>query len=192
MITNNQYYFIASPSNSSINGEIIISNNIYSDTLIINESINTYPSTIIDLGNDTVTCSYSVITLDALENQQTYLWSTGAVSQSIDVNNTDSYWVEITNLNNCKSLDTIHVVFLDCTFIKENEENSKLAYYQNNKFEVVTDLKNYTVNIYSLTGKLILNTQNQNSILINHLNNGVYIVTFNGLTSQSKKFIINK
>jgi len=192
-VVDNKYYFIAEASNQNIAGDIIISNNIYSDTLVINENINTFSNSVIDLGNDTLTCNYNTITLNALSNQLNYIWSTGENTPSIDVTNSNDYWVEITNSNNCISSDTIHVDFVDCTFINENESNTTLAYYQNIGFEVFTDPHtNFKVNIYSINGQLLSIHTNENYIAVNHLNNGIYLISLTGETTQTKKFIINR
>ena len=53
----------------------------------------------VDLGDDIETCEESV-TLDAGEGYDSYLWSTGETTQSIEVNETGNYNVEVSNNNN--------------------------------------------------------------------------------------------
>lgn len=51
---------------------------------------------VVELGPDTVSCG-SPIVLDAGNPGATFLWSTGAISQSISVSTSDLYWVEVTD-----------------------------------------------------------------------------------------------
>ncbi|MBT3648930.1 MAG: T9SS type A sorting domain-containing protein [Flavobacteriales bacterium] len=48
-------------------------------------------------------------TLDAGANFVSYLWSTGATTQTITVTTTATYWVETTDSNHCTSRDTVNV-----------------------------------------------------------------------------------
>ncbi len=60
---------------------------------------------------DTTICSTSSLVLDA-GTASSYTWSTGVNTQTISVNNSGTYWVEIQSLNACKLTDTTHVHFL--------------------------------------------------------------------------------
>lgn len=62
----------------------------------------------INLGPDTNLCSSSTITLNAGIVNSTYLWSTGATTQTITVSTLGSYWVTV-NQNGCIGSDTITV-----------------------------------------------------------------------------------
>ena len=85
----------------------------------------------VNLGHDTATCLNSVM-LDAGIGYDTYLWSTGASSQTISVDTTGvgygtfSYWVEVSH-GACTSKDTIHVTFTDCTGIIETLQAMPLS-----------------------------------------------------------------
>ncbi len=63
----------------------------------------------VNLGNDTVLCSGGTLTLDAGNPGSVYIWSTGAGSQSIDVSQSASCWVIVTDTNGCSSGDTVTV-----------------------------------------------------------------------------------
>ncbi len=83
-------------------------NCIYNDQ--INVIIN--PSQSLHLGNDTTLCHYGPLTLDAGIAFDSYLWSTGASSQSIQVNTTGTYYVTATNtLCSTTVYDTITCIF---------------------------------------------------------------------------------
>lgn len=76
------------------------------DTINVNVII---PSPL-NLGNDTSICSGSSLMLDAGNTGAKYLWSTGDTTQTISVNTSGSYSVEITD-NFCPVRDTIVVNF---------------------------------------------------------------------------------
>lgn len=65
----------------------------------------------VDLGNDTTICVDEILTLDAGEEGIAYTWSTGATSQTIDVDTTGTYWVEVLSPagNGCTAVDVITV-----------------------------------------------------------------------------------
>ena len=60
----------------------------------------------INLGNDTLICSNEFITLDAGGGFNNYLWSNGAITQSIIVNSASNYFVE-GGFEQCRSYDTL-------------------------------------------------------------------------------------
>jgi len=64
----------------------------------------------IHLGNDTSLCSGESLHLDAGNNFTTYLWSTGAITNSIDVNSPGIFWIDAFDSNHCHSADTINVL----------------------------------------------------------------------------------
>ncbi|WP_258098488.1 T9SS type B sorting domain-containing protein [Marinoscillum pacificum] len=64
--------------------------------------------TAVDLGNDTTICVDEILTLDAGEGVQ-YIWSTGEVTQTIDIDTAGTYWVEVTGPGGCTSFDDIVV-----------------------------------------------------------------------------------
>ncbi|KAA5536678.1 T9SS type A sorting domain-containing protein [Taibaiella lutea] len=76
-----------------------------SDTIHV--TVNALP--IVNLGNDTTICAGNSLTLNAQNAGSTYLWSNAATSQAINVNTTGTYNVTVTNANNCKGSDTLHL-----------------------------------------------------------------------------------
>ncbi|MGE0077227.1 MAG: immunoglobulin domain-containing protein [Bacteroidales bacterium] len=74
-------------------------------------SVSNYSSPIINLGEDKTSCEGEVIVLDAENPNCTYLWNTGATSQTINISLSGIYSVEITDLNGCKASDNINVTF---------------------------------------------------------------------------------
>lgn len=69
----------------------------------------------IDLGNDTTftTCTHETVTLDADATGSTYVWSTGATTQTIVVSQTGMYYVTVTTPQGCSDSDTINIVIID-------------------------------------------------------------------------------
>jgi uncharacterized protein (TIGR02145 family) len=71
-----------------------------------NFTINPLPY--VNIGNDTILCTGTSITLNATNTSSTYLWSNGATTPTISVSSAGTYRVEVTN--SCgTSLDTIIV-----------------------------------------------------------------------------------
>lgn len=71
---------------------------------------NFYAQPIVDLGADTSLCGGSIV-LNAGNAGSTYLWSTGATTQSITVSASDTFWVDVTNGGTTR--DSIAVWVLD-------------------------------------------------------------------------------
>jgi|GEM_PF-1136573 len=64
-------------------------------------TVNALP--IVNLGNDTTICYGNTVTIDAGAGFSKYSWSTGTSTQSIIVDTTGVYFVEITNVQGCKN-----------------------------------------------------------------------------------------
>ncbi|MEM0939616.1 MAG: PKD domain-containing protein [Bacteroidota bacterium] len=63
----------------------------------------------VDLGNDTTICIDEVLTLDA-GTGVSFVWNTGETTQTIEVDTTGTYWVEVTNALGCTDFDDIEVL----------------------------------------------------------------------------------
>lgn len=61
------------------------------------------------LGNDTIICQGTSLNLNAQNVGNNIVWSTGATSSSITVNNAGSYKVQVSNADACMARDTIKV-----------------------------------------------------------------------------------
>ena len=71
------------------------------------------PSPIVNLGNDTSILCGNQLTLNAGNPGMTYLWSTGATTQQINVSSAGTYWVKVTNGGGCVGIDSINVHFIN-------------------------------------------------------------------------------
>lgn len=66
----------------------------------------------VQLGNDTIICNGSTLTLDAGNSGATYLWNDNSAAQTLDVSTTGTYYVEVTS-GVCTASDTINVAVAD-------------------------------------------------------------------------------
>jgi len=73
-----------------------------SDTMQV---INLYPSPVVTLNHEPTLCAGDTRTLDAGAGFTSYLWNTGATSQSITVNSTGVYSVTVADNNGCRGVD---------------------------------------------------------------------------------------
>jgi len=60
------------------------------------------------IGDDFDICEGSTAVIDAGPGKELYLWSTGATTQSIQVDQTGDYWVKVTR-EECVLYDTVHI-----------------------------------------------------------------------------------
>ena len=61
----------------------------------------------VNLGIDTAICQGTTHTLDAGAGFSSYLWSTSATTQTIDVSTAGLYWAEVSDTHGCTKRDTI-------------------------------------------------------------------------------------
>ncbi|MCF8370299.1 MAG: T9SS type A sorting domain-containing protein [Bacteroidales bacterium] len=66
--------------------------------------LTVHPAVVVDLGPDQTICDGAMVTLDA-GMFDSYLWSTGATTMSIDVTMDGTYSVEVTDANGCMGMD---------------------------------------------------------------------------------------
>ncbi len=69
--------------------------------------VNTAP--VVSLGNDITICEGAATVLNAGNTGSTYLWSTGATTQTISISTSGTYSVTVTNSSGCSSTDQIVV-----------------------------------------------------------------------------------
>ena len=109
-------------NNANDNGELLFLNGFISEIVFINtvdtvkvNKVNAYLSekyakTMVDLGPDTTfTSGFCNKTISAPAGYSSYFWNTGALTQSISINNPGNYWVRTTDIFGRVSFDTILV-----------------------------------------------------------------------------------
>jgi hypothetical protein len=110
-------------SNGTTNADLTVSNSgIYwvdvtnlTTTCTTRDSVTVVinPLPIVNLGNDTILCSYESITLNAGNAGSSYLWNNGALSQTTTVFATGLYTVDVVDVNGCENDDQINVTLND-------------------------------------------------------------------------------
>jgi len=181
-IDSNAYCFVY--DGSDLTGEIIVSNNIYDDTLDISEVINMPSPIAIDLGADIETCDSSGVVLTANPDQNSYLWSTSETTSEITVMTSGLYSVQVVDSSGCTVNDTIQVTILDCSNIEEPEAIS-IIYYHNNRIELNSE-KPLNIVLYSAEGKVIRRENSTQLVEVSDLATGMYILQIEGMPEQFK------
>ena len=98
---------IASPDQTTAYSVAVTDSNGCTASGSIVVTVNPIPA--FNLGPDSTVCTGDTFTLTA-PSGYVYLWSTGDTIQTIIVNNSNDYWVKITDsLTGCYNLDTINV-----------------------------------------------------------------------------------
>lgn len=117
----------------------------------------------VDLGNDTtlIGCSSLPFTLDpGQQNNVRYFWNTGENTPTIEIENSGSYWVELSHYNGCMfdpQMAYIDITIDSCTNINEIEQSDFEIFpnpfsYQTT-FRSAYDLSGCTLSIYNTMGK---------------------------------------
>jgi len=126
-------------------------------------AVNEHP--VVNLGEDTTVTYIQPLTLDAENPGSTYLWSTGATTQTIDASYSGSplvtYWVEVA-ANSCSDGDTIIVTYIDPVFIMEQDHGIRVSIIPNpNDGDFVLDITSenpgkFSIEITDLTGRVVV------------------------------------
>ncbi|MBK7429527.1 MAG: T9SS type A sorting domain-containing protein [Bacteroidetes bacterium] len=149
-----------------------------------------FPLPVVDLGNDTVICFGSSITLQAGAGFASYLWSDNSTLSELTVSNEGVYSVLVTDLNGCENFDAIMVDTINCQFGRNTVSGiaSHGVYLfpnpSSNEISIVTDFnreKESAIRIYNSLGQMVHSTlKNANtdikSIDISSFESGLYMV----------------
>ena len=128
--------------------------------------VNAIPN--IDLGADQDVCINHTITLDAGTGFTSYLWSTGATTQTINLDSlifsvgNNDYSVKVTNSDNCNNDDTVTLIVDLCTGILTPEiagsNINVIPNPSNGQFQIdISGLENksYDLSIYNTIGSKV-------------------------------------
>ena len=126
------------------------------------------PSPMVDLGPKILSASGASVNLNA-GSHSSYLWNTGATSQTINVTATGEYWVQVSNAFGCLSSDTIYVEIWP-TGVNDIVNDAKFALYPNPAssnlmmlLDANTNLTNVNVSITNVQGQTVM-SQSFNSL----------------------------
>jgi len=183
------YYVNAIDTNGCSNADTVIVTTVYALVVSIDANLT----------------SLNSATLNAGGGFSSYLWSTSATTQSINVTNNGAYYVTCIDQNGCVSTDTMNIVFSLGVFNTNGSETTMQLYPNpsNGNFNVsinnleTTDL---VVNVIDMNGKMVYNqvvgTVSGSAILpfnLTGLSAGTYNMQFiaNGKTS-TMRFIVGQ
>lgn len=162
------------------------------------------PLPVVDLGNDTVLCTNSYITL-SIDSGLQGLWNNFVHGQSLFYN-TGQYahqnliWVEATDENNCSTTDTIYLDIQICNGLEESTA-SKVQIYPNPtqdklNIELEQNHADCSVYLYNALGQLMLKQKIQKAQQMQHLSlhsfsKGLYflVIQEKGKAIQKHKII---
>lgn len=149
--------------------------------------ITVFPAPSVTLGNDSVVCANSTVVLNVGSGFSTVQWSTGQLSNSIQVDSagtgigTKIISVVVTNSFGCQSSDTVRVTFDPCSGISQPvKENLGVFIYPNpfnGTFRVLVE-KVVNISIYDMSGRLLEQHENVNGYIEagSNLSAGTYFV----------------
>jgi gliding motility-associated-like protein len=111
---------------------------------------------------DTSVCSYESIEVQPLTGYQRYLWSNNSVSRSISITQPGTYWLQVTDNNNCKGKDTILVNLKEC--MKGFYMPNAFTPNRDNRNDLLRpflfgNVKEYTFTIYNRWGQVVFHTK---------------------------------
>jgi hypothetical protein len=146
---------------------------------------------------DTIVCIYDTVRLDAGNPGSTYFWSTGSTARSITVCSSgigyeyQTYWVSVTNPNQCTDSAKIHVIFTygACLGVDDQGVKNRFLLYPNpadGTVRITMDNpgKHVNVEFYSVYGTKMISDRVtvpsgeplDQSFNISSLPGGIYIV----------------
>jgi len=79
--------------------------------VVVTTNVTVDPLPVVTVGPDSSLCIGQQWTLDAGNPGSTFLWSTGAGTQTLTVSTNSNYWVRVTDQNDCVNSDTASIVF---------------------------------------------------------------------------------
>ncbi|MCH8317735.1 MAG: T9SS type A sorting domain-containing protein, partial [Bacteroidetes bacterium] len=126
-----------------------------SDTIIV--TVNLLP--VVGLGPDTTICSSSPLTLNAGAGFVIYTWSTGENTQTIIVDSSGTYIVQVIDVNGCSGGDTIVITVV--TDVNELSYIKNISIYPNpttGKFVIefnITEKHYIEIKLFSISGQLL-------------------------------------
>jgi len=177
--------------------------NLYSDSEQSNDTltkeITVKQSPSLDMVNDTTACNTKSLVIDAGAGMDSYLWSTGATTQTITVDSTGigvgaKFFSVIVSSDGCYDKDSALVIFKYCVGIEENSFDNNIVIYPNPTKRGVyiksdINLVDAKFSVYNNLGQIVISkTISGDYIDLEGLKNGYYylhIQTDKGVSVKS-------
>ncbi len=158
-----------------------------------NYDIESLPVPNVAITGNVYFCSNDYTTLDAGAGFSTYLWNTGATSQTINVSSSGTYSVTVTNNNNCSNSDdfTVEEKPLPYANITVSDETCMGASDGQITGTVYNATPPYTVTLSTNSGAYIMSTSTNSSFVFNNIAPGYYIVTIGDNFGCSQQYNIH-
>ncbi|MBE0647417.1 MAG: T9SS type A sorting domain-containing protein [Bacteroidales bacterium] len=166
--------------------------NVFTQQTVTKEDVvQVANSIVVDLGSDTLVCSWESVTLDAGNPGCLYEWSNGASTQTITVDSATfglgehTIWVFVTSNGNCQDTDTIHVTIDACTSVGEPVSAPSATIYPNPNsgtfYLTLTNVEKGTCEILTIQGKVVYTSMIERGsatrkITLSHMSEGVYLL----------------
>ena len=161
-ISSKKYYLTVSPDVTttyellSVSGGNGMTNTSYGSATV---TVNPIPE--VSIGKDTILMFRGKsTTLSPGPDFQEYLWQDGSALPYYTTSDSGTFWVEVTDTNNCKNSDTTHVLLIDMyipnAFTPNNDNNNDKVFVRGDFFAKI-DFK-----IFNRLGELVFHTTDQN------------------------------
>lgn len=164
-------------------------------------TVDLLPLPTVFLGNDTTIALPNTVTLDAGAGFTSYLWSTGATTQTIVVSISSTYSVSVTDANGCVGIDVISVAVL--TGINDFGANSSVSIVPNPAKDFIKVAlnnfanDNYTISLINNLGQFVLtstldvqSSTAEQTLDLSNVERGVYYVEIKSKNGVSHNRII--
>jgi hypothetical protein len=197
-------------SNDILTGSVVLTITVTGPDGTVEDdmTLTIYPSPVVDLGPDVTVSNFATVLLDAGNPGASYLWSTGATTQTIEAGSGGmtgniTFWVEVTNDGDCMSSDEIVISFEEYTGVETNIFDDPISVFPNpNNGKFMIEMKQIeeiqvSIQIYNSLSERVLNTDIQISspnqkldIDLSNYAKGLYYILISGESLDIVKKII--
>jgi gliding motility-associated-like protein len=163
---------------------------VNSNGCIEKDSINIqlFPNPALNLGPDTTLCLSEKPRLNAGPGMVSYLWNTGSNKQEIIAFDSGQYWVEVIDIEGCKSVDSVLIIkrkdlfpidiYMPSAFTPNGDELNDV--YPNSQYQV--EGAEYNVKLFNRWGEKLAEFNNPTLNWDGNINGqeapeGVYVYT---------------
>ena len=170
--------------------------------------VSVHPIPVVFLGEDTAILITQTLLLDAGNPGASYLWSTGATTQTIEVsfsgNWMETYWALVNNYN-CMSSDTINVSYSDPVGIPDHVDDLYMTISPNPSqgqfvLKIKTSRTALNIRIINILGHTVfekklesIQTANTSYLNLQHLPSGLYeLILSDNKDLLSTRIVIRK